>query len=40
MQGGRDAYECAVSEQLDIVLLAHICHAVERPCVNQRELYM
>lgn len=36
--GGRDAYECAVSEQLDVVLLAHICHAVEGPCVNQREL--
>jgi hypothetical protein len=44
MQGwGREekrTYNSAVSEQLDIVLLAYICHAVERPCVNQRELYM
>jgi hypothetical protein len=35
----RDTYKSAVSEQLDIVLLADICHAVERPGVNQRELY-
>ena len=35
----RDAYKSAVSEQLDIVLLTDICHAVERPGVNQGELY-
>src|SRR6266850_2315245 len=34
-----DAYKSAVSEQLDIVLLTDICHAVERAGVNQRELY-
>ena len=39
-RGKKKAYKSAVSEQLDAVLLAYICHAVERPCVNQRELYM
>jgi len=34
-----NAYKSAVSEELDIMLLANICHAVERPSVNQRELY-
>jgi hypothetical protein len=39
-RGRERTYKGAVSEQLDAVLLAYICHAVERPCVNQRELYM
>ena len=28
-------YKCAISEQLDVVLLADICHTVERACVNE-----
>jgi hypothetical protein len=39
-RGRLETYKGAVSEQLDAVLLAYISHAVERPCVNQRELYM
>ena len=31
----RDMYKCAISEQLDVVLLADICHTVEGACVNE-----
>jgi hypothetical protein len=37
-EGESDAYKGAVSQQLDIVLLADICHAVERAGIDQGEL--
>lgn len=33
------SYQCPVCEQLCIVLLAYIGHPMQRPCVDERELY-